>query len=79
MPEMDATPELSTAYSIYFQSFIGIIRWSVDLEHIDITCEVSMISYHIEISREGHLQQVYGIFGYLRQNHNSRFLETCLW
>lgn len=33
-----------------------------------------MMSSHLSISREGHLQHVYYIFGYLRKHHNSRLV-----
>ena len=49
--ELDATPDLSLAYSSYFQSLIVIIIWYVDMGFIDITCEVSMMSSHISIPR----------------------------
>ena len=33
-----------------------------------------MLSYHIEMICEGHLQQVHHIFDYFRQNQNSRLV-----
>ena len=49
-PELDATPDLSLEDISYFQWMIGIIRGDVELGCIDITCEVSMMSYHIEMT-----------------------------
>ena len=60
--ELDETPELSSKDRSYFQSLIRIPRWAVELERIDITCKVSMMSYNITMPCEGHLQQVYHIF-----------------
>lgn len=45
---------------------IGVLRWSIELGRIDIATEVSMLSTHLAMPREGHLQQVYHIFGYLK-------------
>ena len=41
---------------------------------IEITCKVSMMSPHLAISLEGHLQQLYHTFTYLSQHHNSRLV-----
>jgi hypothetical protein len=73
-PELDASDELTPSDAAYFQSLIGILRWAVELGRIDITCEVSMLSSHLALPREGHLQQVYHIFAYLKCHHNSRIV-----
>ena len=39
---------------------------------IDITAEVSMMASCLAMPREGHLYQVYHIFAYLKNKHNSR-------
>ena len=69
-PELDVTPELNTADATYYQSLIGILRWLVELGRIDICLEVSMMSSHLALPREGHLEQVLHIFGYLKKYHN---------
>ena len=61
-PELDSSPESDGAGGSYYQSLIGIIRWMVDLGRIDICCEVSMMSSHLALPREGHLDQVFHIF-----------------
>jgi hypothetical protein len=35
-PELDATPELDDAKANYFQGLIGVLRWMIELGHIDI-------------------------------------------
>ena len=42
----------------------------VNLVRIDICCEVSMMSSHLALTREGHLAQVFHIFEYLKKHHN---------
>ena len=42
----------------------------VKLGRIDICCEVSMMSSHLELPREGHLDQVFHIFAYLKNYRN---------
>lgn len=55
-PELDISPELDTDDSAQYQSLIGILRWIVELGRIDICCEVSMLSSHLALPREGRLQ-----------------------
>ena len=71
IPELDSYPELDGDDGAYYQSLIGILRWMVELGRIDICCEVSMMSSHLALPREGHLAQVFHIFVYLKKHHNS--------
>ena len=73
-PELDQTPELSPTEAAYYQSLIGILRWTDELGRIDIAVEVSMMSSHSAMPREGHLQQLFHIFAYLKTHHNSRLV-----
>ena len=65
-PELDTTPELNLKGMRYYQEQIGVLRWAVELGRIDIAMEVSMLSTHLAAPREGHLQQVYHCFAYLK-------------
>ena len=73
-PELDTTPELDPEDAAYFQSLIGILRWMVELGRVDICLEVSAMSSHLALPREGHLEQLYHIFAYLKMNHNSEMV-----
>lgn len=73
-PEMDVTPELDASQATFFQSQIGILRWMVELGRVDIITEVSMLSSHLALPREGHLDAVLHIFAYLDHKHNSRMV-----
>ena len=73
-PEIDTTPELNAVDSAYYQSLIGILRWMVELGRVDICLEVSMLSSHLALPRQGHLEQLYHIFAYLKRNHNSEMI-----
>ena len=57
-PELDVSPELGATEAAYYQSLIGILRWMVELGRVDICLEVSMMSSHLALPREGHLEQV---------------------
>ena len=71
-PEMDVTAELNHGDASFYQSYIGILRWCVELGRVDIITEVSMLASHLALPREGHLEAVYHIFAYLEKKHNSR-------
>jgi hypothetical protein len=73
-PEIDITPELQPTEAAYYQSIIGILRWIVELGRIDICLEVSMMSSHLALPREGHLSQVMQIFSYLKKYHNTEMV-----
>ena len=73
-PECDASPELDLEDASYYSSLIGMLRWIVEMGRIDICCEVSMMSSHVAMPREGHLQQVFHIFAYLKVHHNARLV-----
>jgi hypothetical protein len=73
-PELDTSHECDSDEAADYQSFIGILRWMVELGRIDICCEVSMLSSHLAMPRKGHLDQVYHIFAYLHQHHNAELV-----
>jgi hypothetical protein len=61
-PEMDVTPELSPVMANYDQTQIGVLRWCVELGRIDIVTEFSLLSSHLCLPREGHLDTVFRLF-----------------
>eukprot|EP00957_Ditylum_brightwellii_P057008 4320264-Ditylum_brightwellii.AAC.1 len=56
-PELDITPALSPVDSAYYQSLIGMLRWIVELGRIEICLEVSIMSSHLAIPRQGHMAE----------------------
>ena len=65
-PELNVSPELKVDGMQYFQELIGMLRWACELGRLDILLEVSLLSAHLALPREGHLQQALHIFGYLK-------------
>ena len=43
----------------------------MELGRIDINVEVSMLSSHLALPREGHVEEILHIFGYLQNHMNS--------
>ena len=73
-PELDETPYLDDEKVNYYQQLIGVLRWGVELTRIDIALEVSLLSSFLVAPREGHLQAVYNIFGYLDKHMESNLV-----
>ena len=73
-PELDVSPELTSVDAAHCQSLIGILRWTVELGGTDMCSEVSMMSSHLAMPREGHLMQVLHIFGHLNLHHNAEMV-----
>ena len=72
--EADTSRELNPEEASYFQSQIGILRWMVEIGRVDMITEVSVLSSHLALPREGHLEAVFHIFAYLKNKHNSRLV-----
>ena len=51
-PETDTSPELSASDAAYFQSLIGILRWIVELNRIDICMETSALASMMALPQE---------------------------
>jgi hypothetical protein len=66
------TEELGPEDVNYFQSLIGILRWTVELGRIDmIITEVSKLASHMALPRQGHfLEAAFHVFAYLEQHPN---------
>ena len=67
-PETDSSPELGVDDITLFQELIGILRWAVEIGRVDVLTELSMLSSYQACPREGHLEQVYHIFTYLKRH-----------
>jgi hypothetical protein len=69
-PELDDSSELDENGRAKYQSLIGCLRWVVTLGRFDIACAVmTMLRFHIA-PRQGHLEMLGHIFGYLRKYPN---------
>ena len=73
-PETDVTDLLDDNMARRYQGLIGILRWAVELGRVDILLEVSLLSSHNAMPRQGHLEAVYHMFAYLKAHSNSRIV-----
>ena len=65
-PELEVSAELKSDGVQLYQELIGVLRWAVELGRVDILLEVALMSTYMAMPREGHLQQLYRMFGYLK-------------
>ena len=73
-PELDCTGELKADGLQWYQEMIGSLRWAVELGRVDILLETSLMSKHLALPREGHLEQVLHIMGYLKSHKKMRLM-----
>ena len=73
-PELDVTPELKADGIQYYQELVGVLRWAVEIGRVDILLEVAIMSSHLALPRQGHLEQVIHIFGYLKRHPKLRLM-----
>ena len=71
-PDRDVSPELGAEGLRCFQELIGVLRWACELGRCDILLEASLLSSHLAMPREGHLEQAIHIFGCLKCNPKRR-------
>ena len=73
-PELDQSRELDPKRGQYYQSLIGVLRWICELGRVDVLVAVSMLSRYVVSPREGHLEQVFHLFAYLKHHKRSRMV-----
>lgn len=57
-------------------SHISILRWMVELGRLDIYVNVALLSSFLMQPRQGHLEAIYSIYGYLKQyNHSTMVFD----
>ena len=67
-PELDTTPELDDEGRTKYMSLIGALQWLISLGRFDIMHAVVSLSRFRAAPREGHLERVKQIYGYLKKN-----------
>jgi hypothetical protein len=65
-PELETSSELKSDGMQTYQELIGVLQWAVELGRVDILLEVALMYTYMAMPREGHLQQLYLMFGYLK-------------
>ena len=64
-PELDTSPFLDEKWTQIYQSMIGATQWAVSIGHFDINVAVMSLSIFRAMPREGHLERLKRMYGYL--------------
>jgi hypothetical protein len=68
------SPLLTEKYATLYASYIGILQWAVELTRVDLTQSVALMSRYRSAPREGHMDAVLHIFGYIKSHDRSRLV-----
>ncbi len=55
-PELDTLPELPPEHASYYQSLMEMYRWMIELDRVDKSTEVSMLSSLMILLYQRHLE-----------------------
>ena len=66
-PELDDSPELEPKDITVYQSLIGALQWAVSLGRFDVMTAVMTMSGFRVAPRQGHLDRLKRIYGYLKR------------
>ena len=73
-PELDVSPVLGWDETSYYQSLMGVKRWMIEKEPIDINTKASLQSSYWAIPRQRHLEAALHIMGYLKVRQSLRLV-----
>ena len=71
-PELNKSELLGPDLALGYASLIGMLQWMVEMGQVDIINEFLLMSSQMAMPREGHLDAVLHIFGFLKRKYNSR-------
>jgi len=57
-----------------YQSYVGILRWAVEISRIDLAHAAATMARFMASPREGHLMGLLTIFAYLKLHMNSKIV-----
>ena len=66
-PELNTSPELNLAAASYYLTIIGILRLMIELGRIDIITKVLLLSSHVALPKEGHLETAVHVVAHVGQ------------
>ena len=73
-PEMDTSPFLNDDDTQLYQSYIGILRWAVELGRVDLSFVAGRMACFSAAPRKGHLHALLLVFGYCKKHDKSKIV-----
>ena len=78
-PELDTSDYLDEEFTKIYQSLIGALQWVIQIGRFDITTAVMTMSRFRVAPRQGHMDRIKRIYGYLlRMKHGTIRIRTGL-
>ena len=74
-PELDISPELDSNAASHYQTIIGILRWMIKLQRIYIITNMSLLTSHVALPREGHLEAAIDGMAHFSQSYILRLVN----
>ena len=71
-PELNLTEKCNEEQVEFYQSLVGMLRWTCEIGRIDILTETSLLSTYLTCPRIGHLHQALHVFKYLQDHKRSK-------
>jgi Reverse transcriptase (RNA-dependent DNA polymerase) len=71
-PELDTTKFLDDNDTQLYQSYVGIIRWAIELGRIDLAFSGGVMARFSAAPRQGHMQDILRIFAYCKKHIDSK-------
>ena len=71
-PEDDDTALLNDHYHKIYQQLLGMLNWLVTIGRFDISFATSSLARFVACPRQGHLDRLKHVFGYLKKWPNRR-------
>ena len=73
-PEIDETTQLDDDTTSLYQSYIGILRWAVEISRIDLAHTAATMAKFMASPRAGHLIGLLKAFAYVKQHMRSKLV-----
>lgn len=73
-PEVDITKELDEDDVQFYQSYIGILRWAVELGRVDLAHVAGAMAHFSACPRVGHMVAVLRVFAYCKKHMQSKLV-----
>jgi hypothetical protein len=74
-PEVDTSDPLDADATNLYQSYVGILRWCIELGRIDICLALGKLSSYLACPRIGHMEAVLQVFSYLSKHSHWLHLD----
>jgi hypothetical protein len=73
-PEVDTSDPLDAYATNMYQSYVGVLRWCIELGRIDTFNDLGKLSSYLACLRIGHMAAVLQVFSYLSKHGRSKLV-----